>query len=58
MNQNMNSQINFYSSLRLCVGVARLRHRLGQIIQKLTPEVVNSLTGWDFITTAVLRSSS
>ncbi|MFH7023987.1 MAG: transposase [Heteroscytonema crispum UTEX LB 1556] len=35
-----------------------LRDRLGQIIQKLTPEVVNSLTGWDFITTAVLSSSS
>ncbi|KAB8331976.1 hypothetical protein SD80_020900 [Scytonema tolypothrichoides VB-61278] len=33
-------------------------YRLREIIELLTPKEVNSLTGWDFILTAVLSSSS
>ena len=35
-----------------------LRDRLGQMTQQFTPEVINSLTGREFITTSVLCSSS
>lgn len=38
--------------------IQQLRDRLGEIIQQLTPELITSLTGWDFITSAVLSSSS
>lgn len=41
-----------------CSTLNQLRDRLGEIIERLTPKEVNSLTGWDFIITAVLSSSS
>ncbi|OUL24033.1 DDE endonuclease [Nostoc sp. RF31YmG] len=41
-----------------CSTLNQLRDRLTKIIQHLTPECVASLTGWEFITAAVLSSSS
>ena len=41
-----------------CSTLNQLRDRLTEIIQQLTPELINSLAGWDFITTAILSSSS
>lgn len=36
----------------------QLRFQLSRLLEKLTPELIASLTGWEFITTAVLSSSS
>jgi hypothetical protein len=36
----------------------QLRLKLSDLLEKLTPELVASITGWEFITAAVLSSSS
>ncbi|KJH70516.1 DDE endonuclease, partial [Aliterella atlantica CENA595] len=36
----------------------QLRRRLSDILKDLTPELIASLTGWEFITDAVLSLSS
>lgn len=38
--------------------LTQLRRRLSDILKDLTPELIASLTGWEFITTAVLSLSS
>ncbi len=41
-----------------CQSLKQLRLRLSDILEQLTPELIASLTGWEFITAAVLSSSS
>ncbi len=38
--------------------LTQLRRRLSDILKDLTPELIASLTGWEFITNAVLSLSS
>lgn len=41
-----------------CQSLKQLRLRLSDFLEQLTPELIASLTGWEFITAAVLSSSS
>jgi transposase len=41
-----------------CQSLNQLRLRLTDELKQLTPELIASLTGWEFITTAVLSLSS
>ena len=41
-----------------CQSLKQLRLRLTDELKQLTPELIASLTGWEFITTAVLSLSS
>ena len=41
-----------------CQSLTQLRRRLSDILKDLTPELISSLTGWEFITNAVLSLSS
>ena len=41
-----------------CQSLKQLRLRLSDLLEELTPYLIASLTGWEFITTAVLSSSS
>lgn len=49
--QSAATLVNFQS-------LKQLRFQLSRLLEKLTPELIASLTGWEFITTAVLSSSS
>lgn len=41
-----------------CQSLNQLRLKLSDLLEELTPQLIASLTGWEFITTAVLSSSS
>lgn len=41
-----------------CQSLKQLRLRLSDLLEELTPNLIASLTAWEFITTAVLSSSS
>jgi transposase len=41
-----------------CKTLNELRHKLDDILKSLTAEVVHSLCGWDFITSALLSAMS
>ena len=41
-----------------CQSLKQLRLKLSDLLEKLIPELVASITGWEFITAAVLSSSS
>jgi hypothetical protein len=41
-----------------CQSLKQLRLKLSDLLEKLTPQLIASLTGWEFITTAVLSLSS
>lgn len=41
-----------------CQSLTQLRRRLSILLDGLTPDLITSLTGWEFITTAVLSLAS
>ena len=41
-----------------CQSLKQLRLQLSDLLEKLTPELIASLTGWEFITAAVLSLTS